>query len=46
VINGDFLDSVQAPPLDGSDLQDVAPDGQRLCFTEGQSAAKLIAIRD
>lgn len=46
VINGDFLDFVQAPPLDGSDLQDIAPDGQRLCFTEGQSASKLIAIRD
>ena len=34
VINGDFLDFVQAPPLDGSDLQGLAPDGQRLCFTE------------
>jgi hypothetical protein len=46
VINGDFLDFVQAPPLTGSELEALAPDGTRLCFTEGQSAAKLSAIRD
>ena len=44
VINGDFLDFVQAPPYKDDDLRDRAKDGTRLCFTEYQSRCKLEAI--
>src|SRR5438270_6780848 len=45
VINGDFLDFVQAPPFEGDALEAVSRDeGLLLCFTEKQSLAKLDAI--
>ena len=44
VINGDFLDFVQAPPSEGKELESKAVDGTPLCFTEEQSARKLAAI--
>jgi UDP-2,3-diacylglucosamine pyrophosphatase LpxH len=44
VINGDFLDFVQAPPYAGSALSSMTDEGVALCFTEQQSRAKLSAI--
>lgn len=44
VINGDFLDFVQATPWSGSDLEGSTAAGVALCFTEDQSLAKLKAI--
>lgn len=44
VINGDFLDFVQAPPAWGDDLRSETTCGIRLCFTENQSLEKLEAI--
>lgn len=44
VIDGDFLDFVQAPPWQGKELEAVAEDGTPLCFTEAQSVAKLGAV--
>jgi UDP-2,3-diacylglucosamine pyrophosphatase LpxH len=44
VINGDFLDFVQAAPAEGRFLEDVSSSGVPLCFTEEQSLEKLSAI--
>ena len=44
VLNGDFLDFVQAEPWSGSDLESESADGIPLCFTEEQSIAKLESI--
>jgi UDP-2,3-diacylglucosamine pyrophosphatase LpxH len=45
VINGDFLDFVQAPPDTGPDLETTSSaEGMPLCYTEQQSLAKLSAI--
>lgn len=44
VINGDFLDFVQAPPWRGQDLESSTSQSIPLCFTEQQSRAKLSAI--
>ena len=44
VINGDFLDFVQASPWTGADLEDRTQDGVPLCFTQRQSRDKLKAI--
>lgn len=44
IINGDWLDFVQAPPWTGKNLRSKSPNGQPLCSTEGQSLAKLEAI--
>jgi len=44
VINGDFLDFVQAPPHSGSNLQSQSPEKVPLCFTQPQSRQKLAAI--
>lgn len=45
VINGDFLDFVQAPPYEGDALESVSSsEGLSLCFTESQSMEKLQAI--
>lgn len=44
VINGDFLDFVQAPPWRGRSLSSQAADGTPLSFTEAQSRSKLGAI--
>jgi predicted phosphodiesterase len=44
IINGDFLDFVQAPPCQEADLQSVSESKIPLCFTEEQSLAKLEAI--
>src|ERR1700710_2275026 len=44
VINGDFLDFVQAEPWKTGDLEGVADDGTPLCFTEQQSVHKLNSI--
>jgi UDP-2,3-diacylglucosamine pyrophosphatase LpxH len=41
VINGDFLDFVQADPWQSRELEAVAADGTPLCFTEAQSVQKL-----
>jgi UDP-2,3-diacylglucosamine pyrophosphatase LpxH len=41
VINGDFLDFVQAAPWQSPDLESESPDGVPLCFTEAQSLQKL-----
>ena len=42
VINGDFLDFVQAPPAEGGELEAISSaEGQPLCFTERQSLRKL-----
>jgi UDP-2,3-diacylglucosamine pyrophosphatase LpxH len=41
VINGDFLEFVQAEPWLDTALKGVTPDGQLLCFTEAQSLLKL-----
>ena len=44
VINGDFLDFVQASPWSGSELEDETSEGVPLCFSEQQSIDKLQAI--
>ena len=49
VINGDFLDFVQAPPAEGRALEDEAVDPhttrkEPVCFTERQSLVKLRAM--
>jgi UDP-2,3-diacylglucosamine pyrophosphatase LpxH len=45
VINGDFLDFIQAPPWQGAELEAISSDGNvNLCFTEDQSVEKLKAI--
>ena len=44
IINGDFLDFVQAEPWQSRDLESTAPDETPLCFTEEQSVEKLKAI--
>jgi UDP-2,3-diacylglucosamine pyrophosphatase LpxH len=44
VINGDFLDFVQASPWRGRALEAKTPNGTRLCFTEEQSLEKLANI--
>ncbi|MDF0521732.1 metallophosphoesterase [Bradyrhizobium yuanmingense] len=44
VLNGDFLDFVQASPWEGSALEDEAIDGTPLCFTQAQSLEKLANI--
>jgi UDP-2,3-diacylglucosamine pyrophosphatase LpxH len=44
VINGDFLDFVQAPPWEGPELSTETATGVPVCFTEEQSLAKLEAI--
>jgi UDP-2,3-diacylglucosamine pyrophosphatase LpxH len=44
ILNGDFLDFVQAPPWSGKDLESATSDGIPLCFTEEQSISKLCAI--
>lgn len=44
IINGDFLDFVQATPWSGASLESCTTDGIPLCFTEEQSVAKLSAI--
>ena len=44
IINGDFLDFVQAQPYKGTALRDKTHDGIPLCFTEDQSCQKLEAI--
>jgi metallophosphoesterase superfamily enzyme len=44
VINGDFLDFVQAPPHTGPDLQSKSQETVPLCFTQLQSREKLAAI--
>jgi UDP-2,3-diacylglucosamine pyrophosphatase LpxH len=45
VVNGDFLDFVQAVPWTGVELESVSPDGVPLCFSEEQSVAKLESIQ-
>jgi UDP-2,3-diacylglucosamine pyrophosphatase LpxH len=44
VINGDFIDFVQAPPSDGKELEAETKRGIPLCFTEVQSNEKLSAV--
>lgn len=44
IINGDFLDFVQAPPWEGKDLTSTGENNLSLCFTEEQSLQKLDAI--
>ena len=44
VINGDFLDFVQAPPWSGRELESQTDTGIPLCFTESQSREKLGSI--
>jgi UDP-2,3-diacylglucosamine pyrophosphatase LpxH len=44
VINGDFLDFVQAGPWQGPELESVSSDGIPLCFSEDQSRQKLREI--
>jgi UDP-2,3-diacylglucosamine pyrophosphatase LpxH len=44
VINGDFLEFLQAPPWEGSELESKTKDGIPLCFTQEQSVVKLEAI--
>jgi metallophosphoesterase superfamily enzyme len=41
VINGDFLDFVQAEPWQSSDFESATSDGAPLCFTEDQTVQKL-----
>jgi UDP-2,3-diacylglucosamine pyrophosphatase LpxH len=41
VINGDFLDFVQAEPWRSKDFESCTKDGIPLCFTEDQSLLKL-----
>lgn len=44
VINGDFLDFVQAEPWRDASLRSTTSDGIQLCFSEEQSLAKLSQI--
>jgi hypothetical protein len=44
VVNGDFLDFVQAPPYVGRNLQSQSKEELPLCFTQPQSREKLAAI--
>ena len=44
VLNGDFLDFVQAPPYHGPHLRAQSPADVPLCFTESQSCNKLDSI--
>jgi UDP-2,3-diacylglucosamine pyrophosphatase LpxH len=44
IINGDFLDFVQAAPWSGHELEGSTAEGIPLCFTESQSVEKLKAI--
>jgi UDP-2,3-diacylglucosamine pyrophosphatase LpxH len=44
IINGDFLDFVQATPWSGGGLEGSTVEGIPLCFTEDQSIEKLKAI--
>lgn len=44
VVNGDFLDFAQAPPIDGQELQGTSATGVPLCFTAAQSVEKFAAI--
>lgn len=44
VINGDFLDFVQAPPLYDKDLRAESADSTPLCYSEAQSVRKLSEI--
>lgn len=44
VINGDFLDFVQAEPWQSSEYESETPAGVPLCFTEHQSLQKLETI--
>ncbi|HEX8317681.1 MAG TPA: metallophosphoesterase [Longimicrobium sp.] len=44
VINGDFIDFVQAPPSEGHELEAETDRGIPLCFTEVQSNEKLSAV--
>jgi UDP-2,3-diacylglucosamine pyrophosphatase LpxH len=44
VINGDFLDFVQAEPWEAADLESETDTGTPLCFTEEQSVEKLRRI--
>ncbi len=44
VINGDFLDFVQAEPWEGAGLESSSPEGHPLCFTQRQSVEKFDAI--
>jgi UDP-2,3-diacylglucosamine pyrophosphatase LpxH len=44
VLNGDFLDFVQAEPWSGSDLESFGDNEVPLCFTQEQSIAKLESI--
>ncbi|HVR58100.1 MAG TPA: hypothetical protein VMT72_14890 [Pseudolabrys sp.] len=45
ILNGDFLDFVQAPPWSGNDLESATSADIPLCFTEEQSVLKLSAIQ-
>src|SRR5262249_42566142 len=45
IINGDFLDFVQASPWPGTDLEDRPADDLPLCHTERQSLEKFDGIR-
>lgn len=45
VLNGDFLDFVQASPVSGPDLERATQDGIPLCFTQSQSLQKFGAIQ-
>lgn len=45
VINGDFIDFVQATPWLGADLESTTDEGIPLCFTEAQSVAKFLMIK-
>lgn len=45
VINGDFLDFVQASPWSGRSLEGQTAEGYPLCFTEQQSCEKLVNIK-
>ncbi len=45
VINGDFLDFVQATPWSGRNLEAFTADGIPLCFSEEQSREKLRNIK-
>ena len=46
IINGDFLDFVQAPPWSGRELEGSTNDNHPLCFTEEQSLQKLEAVQE
>src|SRR5258706_1830715 len=46
VINGDFLDFVQAAPWQSQEFESETPAGLPLCFTESQSLQKLETILD